>query len=278
MSRKKKKAGKAAGSAPSAIDPRTEQVLRQALDPASVATAQSPTPAPAGVSAGMAAVQAPLKPATPDRSRLDPPPDTVTGPVAQPSQVTVAGSHYHPSPEPAPPPAPAQPAPRIPKGLTPATLDNLREVLKELPIKAGEGDMAKQLAQVGMAALRYYQFGISQPGSGALPLAASDAGGSMQEDAAVVAGYLQLEKRFGRLDDKVDPATAAKGLLWAVASHALTANEKTPTSDEDAVRNAVAGCLQVPAGSVPAPSTTGGDAAQPAGVMSRIVYRRRSGA
>ncbi|CAN5850496.1 hypothetical protein BH23ACT12_BH23ACT12_05920 [soil metagenome] len=81
----------------------------------------------------------------------------------------------------------------------------LQNILTRLPYKAGSGDVQLHLRKVAEAALAYY-------GSEA---------GDQRLDIKPVAGYLELEQRFGRIDEAVSAEQAASLLMGAAVAKAV---------------------------------------------------------
>lgn len=257
---------KAKRSAPSAagqpgIDPRTEQVLREAFEPA---PPSDPEPMPTTEWAP----DEPLKPARIDRSERRR--------AAGVSPARSEDTHYHQeyTEEPADDPgteaeaAEDEPVTRATSGAD--SYNHLRMLMVDLPIKAGTGEVDQNLQEVALATLNYYQYGLSQPGGDALPVGVTNgAQSSTQEDIAILAGYMDLEKRFGRVDNSLKTESAASQLMAALASRALQLGAAGTRSNGAFVREAVDACLggrRVPA--VGATNPSGGTD------PDRLVYRR----
>lgn len=242
------------------IDPRTEQVLREAFDPA-------PPSDPEPVPTTEWAPEGPLKPARVDRSERRR--------AAGVSPVRSEDTHYHQEITEAPAGDPGTEAEADEdEPVTWATsgadsYNHLRMLLVDLPIKAGTGEVDQNLQEVALATLNYYQYGLSQPGGDALPVGVTNgAQSSTQEDIAILAGYMDLEKRFGRVDNSLKTEDAASHLMAALASRALQ-GAAGARSNGGFVREVVDACLggrRVPAAGATKPS--GG--ADP----DRLVYRR----
>jgi hypothetical protein len=120
---------------------------------------------------------------------------------------------------PAPPPAAAAPA--APADRAPSPLDHL---LRDLPFKAGIGDVRTNLEEVAEAAYDYF--------------ASAEAAGGPGLDVSRVSGYLLLEQRLGRIGKSAHPEHAAQLLIGAVAARALTSNGDS-SPDGDYPKNAV---------------------------------------
>ncbi|HEX2054255.1 MAG TPA: DHA2 family efflux MFS transporter permease subunit [Actinomycetota bacterium] len=309
------------------IDARTEEVLRDALEPAgdrdqtaageeaedavavpsrdeaepaaiNIADVGAPvvTPPFADTAAGDA-VGEPAEESEPEQPA--PPRRKGRRKVADLAPVAVTDTHYHPEQPPAG------------NGWTPeeetagATLASdsyyhLRQLLVDLPIKAGTGDVEQNIQEVALATLDYYRYGLSQPGGDALPVGVTNgAQSSIREDIGVLAGYLDLEKRFGRVSESVASEQAAGAMMAALASRAL---EGRSSGNGEFIRETVRACLkgtavrresQAPAvtepdgsptdtstaAAVPAPTGTPADGPAPqSNEPVRLVYRRRRGA
>ncbi len=157
---------------------------------------------------------------------------------------------------------------------------HLRGLMVDLPIKAGTGEVAQNLEEVALATLSYYQFGLSQPGGDALPVGvANGAQSSTREDISILAGYLDLEKRLGRVNESVSSEQAATHLMVALASRALKVGAAGIAGNRRFVLETVNACLQ---GSAPSPvdassedRTADSPAEEPAEGPTRLAYRRR---
>lgn len=101
----------------------------------------------------------------------------------------------------------------------------------ELPFTAGTGSVEANLTELAQAALHYYRYGVTHPEEAArLPIGVTDNDPrSNLNDVAAVAGYLTLEQRFGRIDARISPDSAAALLLGALVSQALEF-ENNPTA------------------------------------------------
>jgi hypothetical protein len=223
------------------IDPRTEQVLREALEPSTMATpepAAEVQPEPAEPLATTQWASEPLKPARRDRAAKR------RGSAIAP--VGISDTHYHE--QPAPPAAGNGWAPE--SEVAGAVIGNdsyqrLRTMMVDLPVKAGTGSVEGNLSEVALATLNYYQYGLSQPGGDSLPVGITNgAQASTREDIAILAGYLDLEKRFGRVEETLASEQAAAHLMAALASRALDASAGGGAGNEHFVRETVAACLQ----------------------------------
>ena len=109
----------------------------------------------------------------------------------------------------APPATPAadRPGASIPApngGRTPSELDT---ILRNLPFRAGQGDVRSILEEVARATYDHYRY--------------DDTTGEPPLDVSRVSGYLALEQRFGRIAKVSNPEHAAQLLLGAVAAQAL---------------------------------------------------------
>ncbi|HEX2179606.1 MAG TPA: ATP-binding cassette domain-containing protein [Actinomycetota bacterium] len=81
----------------------------------------------------------------------------------------------------------------------------LQDLLSQLPYKAGSGSVEANLQEVAEAALNYYR----------------DASSNEPLDLQPVAGYLTLEKRFGRINDSTPAEQAASLLMGAAVARAV---------------------------------------------------------
>lgn len=122
---------------------------------------------------------------------------------------------HHAYPAPVTTPAPAAPVSRGSSALN--------DLLRELPFKAGLGEVRANLEEVAEATYEYF--------------ASTDAAGGPQVDVSRVSGYLALEQRLGRIGKSTHPDHAAQLLIGAVAAKALSSNGESP--DGDYARNAV---------------------------------------
>jgi EmrB/QacA subfamily drug resistance transporter len=259
------------------LDPRTEQVLREALEPSTLAPPEvepvpepqvEPAPEPEPVEPLVTTQWAgePLKPARRGRGKRH------SAPIAP---VGVSDPHYH---------EPAQPAGNgwveeaevAGAALTDEPYQQLRTLMVDLPINAGTRTVAENLSEVALATLNYYQYGLSQPGGDALPVGITNgAQSSTREDIVILAGYLDLEKRFGRVTDSLASEQAAAHLMAALASRALETGSPGGAGDEEFVREAVDACLS---GVDPRPAYAGSAAPpQPEESPARRGYRRGGG-
>lgn len=267
MRKSKRKAQE--GSQQPGIDPRTEQILRSALEPSTL----SPIAPELAVAVGdsregtpSSGQAPPLKPAKRGRDRKNRARDL--------TPVTVSDTHYHQGSSPNRGWArEADPPSRLPASANP--LLHLRGLMLDLPIKAGTGEVQANLGEVALATLDYYQFGLSQPGGDSLPVGITNgAQSSAREDIAIIAGYLELEKRFRRVDPSLDSDHAASHLMSALVSQALEP-EGSGNGDEEFVQHTVRDCL---GGSLPRPvmatqgAAPGSDA--PSEQPNRLIYRR----
>lgn len=253
------------------IDPRTEQVLREAFEPS---LPSDPEPMPSAEWAP----DAPLKPARLDRSERRP---------AGVNPVRSGDTHYHQDTVEVPAgerwdPGEDLPVDDLPVDTGPGdpepwanpsagSYNQLRMLMIDLPLKAGTGGVDRNLQELALATLSYYQYGLSQPEGDVLPVGVTNgAQSSTQEDIAILAGYLDLEKRFGRVDNSLNTEKAASQLMAAIAGQALRLGAGGAGSNVEFVREAVGACLEnrrvQPAGP-----------AEPAGAAAgsgRLVYRR----
>jgi len=143
---------------------------------------------------------------------------------------------------------------------------HLRMLIVDLPIKAGTGEVEQNLEEVALATLNYYQYGLSQPGGDSLPVGVTNgAQSSTKEDIAILAGYLDLEKRFGRVDNSFNSDEAASRLMAALAGRALQLGAAGARSNGAFVRETVKACLEGRRGQMGETPSDGGD---------RLVYRR----
>jgi hypothetical protein len=238
------------------IDPRTEQVLREAFEPA---PPSDPEPMPTAEWAP----EEPLKPARRERSQRRR--------SAGVTPVRSQDPHYHQDLTELPAAGEAEAEEDYAAPLARATsgadsYNRLRMLMVDLPIKAGTGDVEENLREVALATLNYYQYGLSQPGGDALPVGVtSGAQSSTKEDIAILAGYLDLEKRFGRVDASLKTDDAAAHLMAALASRALQMGAGAKSNGEF-VRETVNACVQ--GRRSPSAGSQGG--ADP----DRLVYRR----
>ena len=250
------------GAAEPEIDARTEEVLRQALEPSSVTNATQPIPTEAGEEAA----------ASPPRRKLRAVPP-----------VSVQDAHYHGQPDEIRTDeawAPDQPEPAS----AVEAYQRLRALMVDLPMQAGTGEVAERLEEMASATLRYYRHALSDPQADALPVGITDgAQSSTREDIGIITGYLNLEKRFGRVDGSLQSQQAAGRLMTALASRALESNPGGG-SDAEFVRAVVNECLhrRAPAtvgAATPAASPDAGSGAKPdagsGAKPDRLVYRRR---
>ena len=243
------------------IDPRTEQVLREAFEPGPLS---DPEPMPTTEWAP----DEPLKPARVDRSER-------RRSAGLPS-VRSGDAHYHEefSQTPVSAGVTTEAEAEEDEPVTWATsgadsYNHLRMLMVDLPIKAGTGEVEENLREVALATLGYYQYGLSQPGGDTLPVGVTGgAQSSIQEDIAILAGYLDLEKRFGRVDNSLKTEDAASHLMAALASRALQLGAAGARSNGAFVREAVGACLEGRRVTEAAGST------KPSGGADRLVYRK----
>lgn len=241
---RKAKRSAPAGAGQPQIDERTEQVLREAFEPTPIS---DPEPMPTTEWAP----EEPLKPARMERSEQRR--------SAGMAPVRSGDTHYHQELTEAPVAgdggagAEREDQEEIP--VTWATsgagsYDHLRMLMVDLPIKAGTAEVEQNLQEVALATLNYYQYGLSQPGGDSLPVGVTNgAQSSTKEDIAILAGYLDLEKRFGRVDDSLNTDEAAALLMAALASRALQLGAAGAGSNTTFVRQVVNACLQPRPGS-----------------------------
>lgn len=139
-----------------------------------------------------------------------------------------------------------------------SALEKLRAQLESLPFRAGTLQVRRNLAELSHDTLEYYRYGLSPEAAGQrLPLGVSS--GSEQtagDDVRVVAGYLSLEQRLGRISPAVSPQQAAAMLIGALASRALDPGSQSrherheppqhgnPASDDEFVERIVSELLQ----------------------------------
>jgi hypothetical protein len=95
-------------------------------------------------------------------------------------------------------------------------------LLYELPFKAGTGSIEQNLTEIVQATLLNYQ-DLAPDEGGMTPLGSTRDGlhPSTRYDIAVVAGYLVLEQRFGRINPQVPPEQAATLLMGAARALGL---------------------------------------------------------
>ncbi len=115
----------------------------------------------------------------------------------------------HLEPALAPPAAvPATSHPPSPDGnRAPSELGTL---LRDLPFRAGHGDVRSNLEEVARATYDHYRYGYTS--------------GEPALDISRVSGYLTLEQRFGRIGKLSNTEHAAQLLIGALAAQALGAN------------------------------------------------------
>ncbi|HEX2053657.1 MAG TPA: ATP-binding cassette domain-containing protein [Actinomycetota bacterium] len=114
--------------------------------------------------------------------------------------------------------APADAGPATAEASQPGTAADLREVLSQLPYKAGSGSVEENLREVAEAALRFY----------------SDSSATQPLDVQPVAGYLTLEQRFGRISDGAATQQAASLLMGAAVARAVGLGSKGKLNGEAA--------------------------------------------
>lgn len=248
------------------IDPRTEQILREAFEPSTAPPAPAPEPEPTVEWA----VDQPLTPARPDRA---------AGPgESSLTPVGIADPHYHRAPPEgagsrgAVENEEAEDDQSEPTQVWDASgadpYNRLRLLMVDLPIKAGTAEVDQNLQEVALATLNYYQYGLSQPGGDSLPVGVTaGAQSSTKQDISILAGYLDLEKRFGRVDQSVETDHAASRLMAALAGRALEQGARTGGNSEF-VRKTVAACLGGGGGGAATPPKPGPE-------ETRLVYRPR---
>lgn len=312
----RERTGKAPGAGASQIDARTEQVLREALErreapeeaetllpvetepqvreeaeiePASAladAGAYAVTPPDVEEQAGAAALETVEMPAAGEEET-----DLALRPARRPRRkmgdvapVTPTDTHYHPE----------QPDGAGGDGWVPEeeslsaasaadSFYQLRQLMVELPVKAGTGEVEANLQEVALAALSYYQHGLSEPGGDALPVGVTNgAQSSIREDIGVLAGYLDLEKRFGRVDESVESEHAAGSMMAALASRALEGGGGS--GNGEFVRHTVRKVLRRDRSAAEEPRPQDGAEVEPVGgpaapsaATDRVVYRRPAG-
>jgi hypothetical protein len=120
--------------------------------------------------------------------------------------------HAYPAP-PEPPPARGARTPRMAPRHGSTALDR---VLRDLPFKAGVGDVKSNLEEVARATYDHFRSGEIGP----------------SVDVSRVSGYLALEQRLGRIGSITNPEHAAQLLIGAVAAKALTANGDQSGGDD----------------------------------------------
>ena len=129
--------------------------------------------------------------------------------------------HAYPAP-PTPPPSPAPTRARAARPAAPSEPSALDRVLRDLPFKAGVGDVRSNLEEVAQAAYEHFRSGAIGP----------------SVDVTRVSGYLALEQRLGRIASVSNAEHAAQLLIGAIAAKAITANGDQP-GDEGYARDAV---------------------------------------
>ncbi|HYN99861.1 MAG TPA: MFS transporter [Actinomycetota bacterium] len=256
------------------IDPRTEEILRQALEPAASTTMPEPEPEPDLMPTAEWAADETLKPARPHRFERR---------RTAPTPVSVADTHYHEEPAEvasgngwAPEPEEAgQPAGEATRDWAESGADSynrLRMLMVDLPMKAGTGEVEHNLQEVALATLIYYEYGLSQPDGDALPVGVTNgAQSSTKEDISILAGYLDLEKRFGRVDTTLATDEAASKLMAALAGRALQLGGASSHGNAEYVQETIAACLQ---GQGRPQARTQTQAVSGAEEGGRFVYRR----
>lgn len=103
--------------------------------------------------------------------------------------------------------------PRSDRERSPSELDHL---LRDLPFKAGIGDVRSNLEQVAEATYLHFRSGD---------------GDGQVVDVSRVSGYLALEQRMGRISKTAHPDHAAQLLIGALAAHGLAPNGHDPQDD-----------------------------------------------
>jgi hypothetical protein len=242
------------------IDPRTEQVLREAFEPPPLSDSE-PMPTTEW------APEEPLKPARVERSERRR--------SAGMTPVRSEDTHYHQefteAPAVADPAFEAEADEEEPVTWATSGADSykhLRMLIVDLPIKAGTGEVEQNLEEVALATLNYYQYGLSQPGGDSLPVGVTNgAQSSTKEDIAILAGYMEREKRVGRGDNAFNSDDAASLLMAALASRALQLGAAGTWSNGAFVRETVKACLEGRRDQMGETPSNGGD---------RLVYRRRT--
>jgi ABC-2 type transport system ATP-binding protein len=91
----------------------------------------------------------------------------------------------------------------------------LRNVLTQLPYKAGSGSVEANLQELAEAAVDYYR----------------DAAANEPLDLRPVAGYLALEQRFGRISDSTSADQAASLLMGAAVARAVGLGASPPNGE-----------------------------------------------
>ena len=253
------------------IDPRTEQVLRQALE-RSGATDRSGVPAnPAPATAAEPAIAEEDRGTSGNRSRA------AAGPkIGSLAPVSVDDTHFHRDPGST---QEWEVEEEADEGSAADTYNRLRGLMADLPIRAGTGKVEQNLEEVALATLNYYRYAITEPAGSSLPLGVTTgARSSVEDDLEILAGYLDLEKRFNRVDESLDPLQAAKQLMAALAARALSGTRASTTANRTFVRREIEECLPEPAAG-PAGSEAAGPTATAAGESprpTRLVYRRQA--
>ncbi|MDQ4148623.1 MAG: MFS transporter [Actinomycetota bacterium] len=103
------------------------------------------------------------------------------------------------------------------------TPQRFKNLLFELPFKAGDGRVEDNLTDFLLGALPYLSDDLAENPMGiTLPVGASrNVQGTTSYDIAVLAGYLALEQRFGRIKRNTPPEQAATVLLGAARALSL---------------------------------------------------------
>lgn len=99
----------------------------------------------------------------------------------------------------------------------------LKKLLFELPFKAGTGNIQQNLTEIVQATLLDSQNVLPDEERATLAGGAESLYGSTRYDISVIAGYLVLEQRFGRINPKVPPEQAATLLMGAARALGLEA-------------------------------------------------------
>ena len=94
---------------------------------------------------------------------------------------------------------------------------DLEALLRNLPFRAGEGDVRSILEEVATATYSHFRH--------------SEVTLDEVLDVSRVSGYLALEQRFGRISKASNPEHAAQLLVGALAAHAFAGDgESSPTA------------------------------------------------
>ena len=237
--RKARKGAPAAAGEPQ-IDERTEQVLREAFEP-------SPPSDPEPMPTTEWVPEEHLEPEPVERSerrRSEGMTPVRSGDIHYHREFTEAPAAGDWSAETEPEDLEAEDVPVSRATSGAESYDHLRMLMIDLPMKAGTAEVERNLQEVALATLNYYQYGLSHPGGDSLPVGVTDgAPSSTREDIAILAGYLDLEKRFGRVHHSLNTEDAASHLMAALASRALQMGAAGTRSNAAFVRDTVKACL-----------------------------------